>query len=203
MATGYTADVANGKVTSFPEFAMQCARAFGALITMRDDPSDTPIPESFEPSTSYHETALATARTRFDLLKGMDVSAVALSAASALAAARASHEESEAERRTTKARYEAMLTEVRTWQPPTEEHVGLKDFMVEQLSKSIEWDCRPGTAPDPKGYTPDAWFYREMKAVQWDLDYHAKAIGEEIVRARGRTEWVKALRSSLLARLAA
>lgn len=50
MPTGYTHEVQSGEVTDFPTFTMQCARAFGALIMMRDDPSDAQIPEQFEPS---------------------------------------------------------------------------------------------------------------------------------------------------------
>ena len=50
MPTGYTCDVVSGKIDTFEKFALQCARAFGATITMRDDPFDAPIPEKFEPS---------------------------------------------------------------------------------------------------------------------------------------------------------
>lgn len=51
MATGYTHPVAEGTVTDFATFALDCARAFGALITIRDDPPGTPIPDEFTPST--------------------------------------------------------------------------------------------------------------------------------------------------------
>jgi len=37
MPTGYTADLNDGKQVTFQEFTMKCARAFGALIEMRDD----------------------------------------------------------------------------------------------------------------------------------------------------------------------
>lgn len=37
MPTGYTASVQEGKVTEFRDFAMECARAFGALVMMRDE----------------------------------------------------------------------------------------------------------------------------------------------------------------------
>ena len=63
MPTGYTADVGDGKVVEFSEFVMQCARAFGALITMRDDPHDAPIPDEFSPD-AYHQKALASAEER-------------------------------------------------------------------------------------------------------------------------------------------
>jgi len=60
MPTGYTYPVVEGKITEFSDFALSCARAFGALITMRDDPHDTPIPETFEPS-DYNAKKLAEA----------------------------------------------------------------------------------------------------------------------------------------------
>ena len=59
MPTGYTADVADGKITEFTEYALQCARAFGACIMLRDDPVSSEIPE-FEPS-DYSAKELAEA----------------------------------------------------------------------------------------------------------------------------------------------
>ena len=38
MPTGYTLDLYNGKDITFEEFVLKCARAFGALIDMRDEP---------------------------------------------------------------------------------------------------------------------------------------------------------------------
>ncbi len=40
MPTGYTAEILDGKITTFPQFAKQCMRAFGATIHMRDDDMD-------------------------------------------------------------------------------------------------------------------------------------------------------------------
>lgn len=59
MPTGYTADLME-KGMEFKPFVLQCARAFGALITMRDDSLDAPIPEKFEPD-DYHIKKLAEA----------------------------------------------------------------------------------------------------------------------------------------------
>ena len=37
MPTGYTADIYEGNDVSFRDFALKCARAFGACIEQRDD----------------------------------------------------------------------------------------------------------------------------------------------------------------------
>jgi len=55
MPTAYTSFVADNENFTFPEFAMLCAREFGALISMRDEPLDTPVPERFEPDDFYRK----------------------------------------------------------------------------------------------------------------------------------------------------
>ena len=34
-----------------------------------------------------------------------------------------------------------MLTQVRAWTPPTTDHAGLKDFMIQQLTVSMPGEC--------------------------------------------------------------
>lgn len=53
MANGYTYRVEDGEITSLRDFALFCARAFGAAITMRDEPLSTPLPKAFEPDNYY------------------------------------------------------------------------------------------------------------------------------------------------------
>ena len=71
MPTGYTHPVQEGKITELRDFALNCARAFGACVTMRDDPSDTPIPGKFEPS-DYHIKALKEAKEDLLVVRGLD-----------------------------------------------------------------------------------------------------------------------------------
>lgn len=55
MPTAYTSFVADNENFTFPEFAMLCAREFGALASMRDEPLDAPVPERFEPDDFYRK----------------------------------------------------------------------------------------------------------------------------------------------------
>jgi len=59
MPTGYTYPVQDGKITELRDFALLCTRGFGALIMMRDEPMDAPIPETLGANTQYHDEALA------------------------------------------------------------------------------------------------------------------------------------------------
>ena len=45
MPTGYTSGVATGEIKDFKTYALQCARAFGACIMLRDEPMSDEIPK--------------------------------------------------------------------------------------------------------------------------------------------------------------
>lgn len=196
MPTGYTADVQSGKVTEFRDFAMCCARAFGALIHMRDDPMSAEIPDAIKPSTDDNEKALADAEARLAKFRAMTERQAESAAKKAHAKALAAHEAYEAEKRLQRKRYETMLLKVTQWTPPTPDHRGLKKFMQEQLAESIKFDCyKPGDPPLP--LSGAAWLHGEIERAQRDVEYHTKQIAEELERAASRTQWVRALRESL------
>lgn len=196
MPTGYTADVGDGKVTEFPDFAMRCARAFGATITMRDDSPDATIPDEFEPS-DYNARALVKARERLAELQAMDRDAIREAANAAYVEALSYYRKSVKDRADTRANYEAMLDKVLAWEPPTPDHAEMKAFMVQQLEESIRFDC--GYEPEPPTReTPEEWHEEQVQRAERDIEYHAKGDREERERAAGRTEWVRALRASLM-----
>ncbi len=59
MPTGYTCDIEKG--ITFKEYALGCARAFGAFVSLRDEDKDIELPDGF-PLDSYHEKELPKAR---------------------------------------------------------------------------------------------------------------------------------------------
>ena len=69
MPTGYTYPVKENENLSFDEFIWSCARAFGALMHMRDDSSDQEIrlPEQSE----YHKDRIKEAKERLARLEKM------------------------------------------------------------------------------------------------------------------------------------
>jgi hypothetical protein len=196
MPTGYTTPVQDGTVTDLKTFALQCARNFGALVSMRDDPSDAPIPERFEPST-YHTEALAKAKARVAELEAMtpeQAKAAALAADDQEAARRDKYV---AEAKAQSVRYVTMMTKVREWKPPTADHEGLKRFMMEQLSESLAHDCSTEFYPAPEHKLAHNWVADELAAAYKDLAYHSKAFAEDQTRCNNRTAWVQSLRRSL------
>jgi len=198
MPTGYTAGVQSGEIKKFDEFAMRCARNFGALIMMREEPMDAPIPNEFQPS-SYHLEAKAKAERRLAELVAMDEDRCRDEALARFQEQVKVYEERKAEKALEETRYRTMLMEVRAWTPPTPDHQGLKDFMVQQLEESIEHDCSTKYMTEPVLFPGREWHVNQVAAVQHEVQYHTKELIEEEKRARTRTEWVKSLRLSLQA----
>lgn len=194
MPTGYTACIGD-KDASFEEYALGCARAFGALITMRDDPSDAPIPEKFEP-TSYHLERVTEARKRQADLEAMSPALCEMAADGVYRKAVADYQKTVSEKTALKRKYETMLVRVRDWTPPTEEHKGLRTFMEEQITLCMDSDCTVYSEP-PVLQTGSLWLAAETERVKRDIEYHSEHHDAEVKRTNGRTEWVKALRESL------
>lgn len=199
MPTGYTADIENGM--SFEDFVWRCARAFGALIMMREDPMDAPIPAEFKPD-DYHAKESEKARARLYDYERMSVD----EARDESDRKRGEHEkmiaEMNAKSRALKVKYDAMLARVREWQPPTKDHEGLRDFMIEQIESSIRFDCGD-YQPDPMPVLSGKdWKARQIEKARTDIAYHETKQIEEEKRTHGRNEWVSALRASVPIRAA-
>ncbi len=192
MPTGYTYPVADGKVTEFREFAMQCARAFGACIMMRDEPQDAKIPDAFEPS-DYHKKRLEETREGLIALGGMDLEDCDKAAREDYKKALDYHREYIDRIKRENARYYAMLEQVKQWEPPSEDHIEFKKFMVDQLETSVS-ACF-STAPTLK--TAEQWRTDQAAKYAHDLEYHQQHWNEEVERTNQRNGWVRKLRESL------
>ena len=196
MPTGYTADIKNG--IDFKTYAMNCARAFGACMSLRDDPGGGErIPESFEPS-DYHLKAIEKARGDLVALEAMTPGELEL-------AANRDWEESETRRlarledkRKQRKAYEAMLAKAVAWRAPTPDHEGLRKFMCEQIEKSIDFDCSGDYDNAPTiCLSGEAWAAERRTRLMREVQYHEREHAEEVKRAATRTEWVRALRDAL------
>lgn len=161
---------------------------------MRDDPMDAEPPEAFEPS-DYYANSLDEGREKLRRLQSMSNDAIE-------EAAQKAHDEEierikaynvqKAEKRE---RYETMLSQVQAWQPPSPDHNGLKDFMIEQLQTSIDADC--STTEVPVRPLPGEWWQQAVERAAMACASSAKNLEEEIVRTNSRNVWLRKLRESL------
>lgn len=196
MPTGYTAAIKDG--ISFRKYAMYCARAFGACISLRDGGGGgESIPESFKPS-DYHAKAIERTRNEIADVEAMDANACTRAAAAEWDKHEALRAKSLRERHDLRQKYEAMLAQVNDWEPPTNEHIKFKKFMREQIEESIKFDCSSIGSDDPWPIlTGDAWRARTLTELRRSLAYHERENAAEIERTNQRNAWISALRESL------
>lgn len=196
MPTGYTAPVQEGKLTELRHFVLQCARAFGALIEMRDSAMDVPIPKRFKPNTKYHDEKLREAQKTIKRLASMSPEDCDNAAEKEYLAALKYWQERGAKRTLHRSRYEGMLEKVKAWKPP-QGNASLKSFMIQQLSESIEWDCSSSQDDKPVRRSGEDWHNQQSKSAAYDIEYHSKERANEIHRVEERNLWLEALRASL------
>lgn len=194
MPTGYTYPVVDGKITEFSDFALSCARAFGALISMREEPADAPIPEEFAPATEYYDKRIEAGKARL-------AEVLVMTTAESDAAALAEHEKAVAgrdrylaEKEIEAGRVRSMIAKVETWEPPSPDHAEMKQFMLEQLSISLPGDYVPSV---PERVDGAAWRSALISQLDKQITRDKDDRTKEVERAAGRTEWVKKLRASL------
>jgi len=195
MATGYTKDVASGKVTDFKEYALLCARNFGACITMRDDPLSSEIPE-FEVNPYCQRAVDSSVKALADF--------VLMSAGDREKMYREETVEN-LERTQTRiheiktelGRYEEMLDKALQYEPPTPEHEKYAEFLVEQLRTSIKWDCDLSYYEDQKTPSFSEWKTLKLESLSSSVNYAVKGLAEEKERVISRNDWVSQLKKSL------
>jgi hypothetical protein len=198
MSTGYTSILNDKPSYPFKNFALDCARAFGACVTLRDLPAGGDyIPEKFEES-AYHTEEYDKACKAFMEFDNMPViEQKKLWEDDYLEDVKLWQERSEKEN-TLFLTYCRMKREVEFWNPPTKEHEGLKKFMLEQLDSSIKFDCSAAeykNKPTKKSFID--WRNSRLKSLQWDIDYHLTSNKKEKKAIEGRNKWIKNLIDSL------
>lgn len=197
MPTGYTAGVADGTITDLVPFALQLARGMSALVTMRDDPWDKPIPERFEPRT-FNADRLAEAKAEQAGLLKMNIAEAQEHADAAFAKAEAEKAKHFADKDAQRARYQAMIDKVEAWEGAPD---GLKSFALQQLRDGMQFDC--GDPEDrrywnePVKMDGEAWRSGELQRVQKAIDYHDREDAAERERVELRNAWIAQLRKSL------
>ncbi len=196
MPTGFTAKVQDGTIFDLRGFAILCARNFGHPIEMRDLPMDAEVPDKFEPS-DYHAQRKAQAEADLARFVAMSDDEAEAGARAEFDAEVAQYEAYQKEANDLRIRYTKILDQVKDWMPPTPNHDGLKQFMVNQLKDSIEQDCNTSWRRFPTKKSGYFWLDQAKASAQKEVGYQTEELIKEETRCRTRTEWVRSLKLSL------
>lgn len=209
MPTGYTAKLYEGEEQSFNEFVLECSRGFGAMISLRDDPR-AEIPTELEVD-SFYFTQVEKAQKELEKLQNASDAELMVQAKSERSYQLSRMYESAVRKETARKGYTDMLAKVQAWVPPTDEHVNIKAFMVEQLESSLQSDCRdePVDLDELRALTNrpvedsdiDIEKFRAegLDFAERRLAYASERLADQQNSIADKNRWIKALRDSLTA----
>jgi len=196
MPTGYTSAICDGKITELQDYAISCARAFGACVTMRDSSANESIPERFEPS-DYHLEKIDEAKSELKKFEAMSDWEGREYGIKKIKERIEDSKEYLEKNREENSRYQSMLEKVRAWECP-QSHNEFKKFMVEQLEISmnnLEWSEERIEKAKKENALNE--FKDATAKARHDIIYHEKEHDLEVERVEGRNKWLKDLRDSL------
>lgn len=195
MPSSYTANIYDGKPETLESFLLKCARQFYANVRMREDSLDSEIVE-YTPNTKYYEENLERAKARLAELQAMSREEIEAIIEETHKNSLESYQIRVQEKLDMRARYEHMIHQVENWTPPTDEHVNLKEFALNQLKDSLDFDC--GHMPtEPTKLTVDEYIDVFTERYNSDISYYTKSIEKEIENVTKANEWNNALKRSL------
>lgn len=203
MPTGYTAQILDGKITTFKEFAKLCMRAFGATIHMRDESLEC----EYEPRipSDYHLKALKYCQEELKFLSEMSDDEIIEKKRSEILNDIEYHNKKIVESENNYQKLNTILLDVRMWEPPTEDHKGIKKFMEEQITETLKYDADSKyhiirireLTEELKNIEISDIKYNRLEKLQKDIKYHIKNYDEEIKRVKDSNKWVEKLLNSI------
>lgn len=195
MPTGYTQKLVDGDQT-FAEFALTCARAFGACIELRDESLSKEIPV-FSPG-EYHVKAREKAEKVFTDLSAMKRGARIKYGQKKRIELVQSAQDYTAKREAENLRMEAMIDNVEAWVPPTPEHTNMKKFMLDQLKISLhDLSYWRDQVAENLAKKPLSFYKADLEEAERSIKYHTQKYKEECERVERNNRWVSDLRNSL------
>lgn len=203
MPTGYTSGILDGKITTFSQFAKLCMRAFGATIHLRDEDLDAEITP--RTPSDYYSKEIEKAKQLLKDAETLSDEVIVQNRKSELENSKEYHLKAIAKAKVDTKNLNDILKDVRNWQPPTSEHTGIKNFMIEQIQTTINFDCKTKFNYDELAKIElellnlNAHEIRKdmIAKAKKDFEYYTKNYNENVERCDKSNQWVADLLGSL------
>jgi hypothetical protein len=186
MASGYTHKLYDGE-QEFGEFVLDCARAFGAYIHLRDEPNAAL--SKIEDDTPRRMRSLDRAQEAYNEFTALSLEEQRELHKKYVVDTEKHNEKTKKHRLEVAERYGKMLAKVIAWDPPKELE-NLKDFMKEQLEGSINFDCKPY---ESRVLEFDEWLDNQVRSLLRSIEYAEDDLEREKKRVKEQHAWHEAL----------
>jgi len=202
MPTGYTAGILDGTTKDFNEFARLCSRNF--IIHLRDEPMSSKY-KARTPS-NYHSKEIAKAKFKLKECESLTDEEIIIKEKASLIESRGYHTGAKSLDEENKLRLKHFLEKAKAYKPPTKKHDGIAKFMVDQLEKTIDFDCNSNYHTDElekinsrieNVNAEETRSEMKLEATK-DIAYHTIENEEELKRCREHNKWYSDFIKSLM-----
>jgi D-mannonate dehydratase len=195
MATGYTSKlVEDGQ--DFKDFVLQCARAFGACIEQRDDPiEDKP---KLRKSSNYTSKAKKKVEKELKELQSMTKKQKLEYGKKLKDEDIKSYTKTIQKMEKQNIRVKNMIAMVTGWAPPTDDHIELKTFMLNQLTISIsDLNYYYSELNIAKNKTPEKYYAENKEGLMSTIKYYNEQCKKENQSVSKSNDWILKLYDSI------
>lgn len=203
MPTGYTSGILEGKINTFEEYAKICMRAFGATIHLRDENLDAKYKERVP--DNYHGKEIIKLSKLLNEVKIQTDELIVSNERNKLKEEKKNYLETIEKRIIDFGKLSRILMRCKIYQPPSPEFEGIKKFMIDQIEKTMDFDCDI-TYYQKEIETIDQNLSRLIASLirkkiisetEKSLNYHNKELKLEIERCQNSNKWVEDFLNSL------
>ena len=200
MPTGYTFFIENGDISTGSEFLKKCIRAFGCCIGQRDDSLSSPLITKID-SDPYYKEQYENCIKKLECLKHLTSKEIAERILSERKERLDSKKAYLSKQKLLLDKYLKIRREVENWNPPTEEHEGIKVFALEQidmsiptenelqsLEKEIERLAKAGSSVDEQEI--GSYKIEEIKYLERDIEHYKTKTKDDEKWCAERTQFI-------------
>lgn len=142
MPSGYTSLIQNGQAKTFKDFAYACTRAFGACYSLRDRSLSIDFPVLPEDDEIFdYSKKLDEAINDFLIFDQLNEDEKHDQYILYIKSSLKFYENQLEEKKKLLSKYQFFLDKAKQFNPPTDDHIAYKDFLIQQLKETISFDC--------------------------------------------------------------
>lgn len=139
MASGFAAEVLLGNVKNLKELATVCAKGFGSTAHQQNEPLNSPIRKA-EKDTK-HKKATAKLKRQLTAFKKLTVDQLIEDEKKALEKTKLHYLDKIVLMKKGKTNCANLLRDAQLWEIPTDKHIKIKEMMIKEMKRTIEFDC--------------------------------------------------------------
>ena len=155
----------------------------------------------YEPRTpsEYYVNSLQSQREKLEEMKTMTDEAIVQDFENLLKDSLEYHERELEKTKVNLGRLNSIMESAKSWVPPTEDHEGVRDYMIDQLEITIKADGDPSYHVNKivqakkeleEGIGPKVYREEKIKEIEDRISYYGAEVQKELERCKDSNEWM-------------